>query len=296
MNERHGFLLALASNPTDKTTMLVYADWLRERGETDEELVFRLAAGNLGSWIPVATLDDILGLTPGSVLRTGLAGKRPKRADIRDQTDVCYARSLLDWVRANRDAIDRAERDIIREQKFKALAAEGDVGALLAVGGAREAVTRLARGQRNTGFGSPSDYTSKRKAIAAAKAVMAEREQRRRDRARAETARTGTPGRFFKMSQERWRRRALAAAWEYHRSEHPLFRSQRATIIYGRGGREEYDYPYKGSYKTWRATWKNAGARLDSEDRPTTVIIENSRGRVVARLPFVLGHVGGTKK
>jgi uncharacterized protein (TIGR02996 family) len=42
MNEESGFLDALIENPRDRTTRLVYADWLDDRGESDRASFLRL--------------------------------------------------------------------------------------------------------------------------------------------------------------------------------------------------------------------------------------------------------------
>jgi hypothetical protein len=65
-----------------------------------------------------------------------------------------------------------------------------------------------------------------------------------------------------------------------------LFTSQRAAVVYGLGGGEGSSYPYKGSYKTWKAKWKNAGARVVGFARSGRVVLENHRGTEVARLPL----------
>lgn len=44
MNEEAGFISALTAEPNDRTTMLVYADWLDERGDRRSEYWRRMAA------------------------------------------------------------------------------------------------------------------------------------------------------------------------------------------------------------------------------------------------------------
>jgi uncharacterized protein (TIGR02996 family) len=45
MNEEAGFIAALLAEPGDRTTLLVYADWLDERGDPRAEYLRLLAAG-----------------------------------------------------------------------------------------------------------------------------------------------------------------------------------------------------------------------------------------------------------
>ncbi len=60
MNEEHGFIAALAAEPTDRTTLLVYADWLDERsGRLDPRAAcMRLLAEPKPDWERIAKLSS----------------------------------------------------------------------------------------------------------------------------------------------------------------------------------------------------------------------------------------------
>lgn len=78
-------------------------------------------------------------------------------------------------------------------------------------------------------------------------------------------------------------------AWWYHR-RHALFHSSYGTIAWGRGGQEVEDWhKYSKAYHKTHgpARWKNAGVRLDSETQPTSIILENYRGKQVAYVSLV---------
>src|SRR4051794_23938090 len=73
MNEEAGFISALLAEPDERTTLLVYADWLDERGDSRAEFVRLLAAekrdwNRLGALLPgldpiwVRAVRDRLGL------------------------------------------------------------------------------------------------------------------------------------------------------------------------------------------------------------------------------------------
>src|SRR4051812_39524587 len=47
MNEEVGFIAALLAEPGDRTAMLVYADWLDDRGDPRAEYLRACAAGEL---------------------------------------------------------------------------------------------------------------------------------------------------------------------------------------------------------------------------------------------------------
>ncbi len=86
----------------------------------------------------------------------------------------------------------------------------------------------------------------------------------------------------------------VALGERYHEAVHALYTSKRGAVTYGAGGVERLDWdaygkrgyrnPHTGAKQP--AHWCDAGARLDDEVRPTHVVLENSRGRVVARLPL----------
>lgn len=75
----------------------------------------------------------------------------------------------------------------------------------------------------------------------------------------------------------------LKIAQNYHSEVSPLYSSKRGRVVPGRGGQEEYCYPYKGKYKTWKAWWKNAGVRVVWEKGVPFAVIENHRGKEVSR-------------
>lgn len=80
---------------------------------------------------------------------------------------------------------------------------------------------------------------------------------------------------------------AVDIAWGYHSGEGRLFSSKHGAISWGRGGQEREDWnKYSKRYHRSHgpARWKNAGVRLDSETHPTCIILENHRGKEVARI------------
>lgn len=50
MNEEDGFIAALLADADDRTTLLVYADWLDERGESARAEYLRLLAAEPRDW------------------------------------------------------------------------------------------------------------------------------------------------------------------------------------------------------------------------------------------------------
>ncbi len=60
MNEEHAFIAALATEPTDRTTLLVYADWLDEQsGRLDPRAAcMRLLAEPKPDWERIAELSS----------------------------------------------------------------------------------------------------------------------------------------------------------------------------------------------------------------------------------------------
>ena len=85
------------------------------------------------------------------------------------------------------------------------LAAQGDARALLAIPDARSDIPRLIEGRPRTRYasGNPATEYGSRKAIAAAKQLVTDRQRRREDRQAAEAARQGKPGRFAAMLAEK---------------------------------------------------------------------------------------------
>jgi uncharacterized protein (TIGR02996 family) len=57
MNEEAGFIAALAAAPDDRTTLLVYADWLEERNDPRAEGL-RLLAEPKPNWKRIAELSS----------------------------------------------------------------------------------------------------------------------------------------------------------------------------------------------------------------------------------------------
>jgi hypothetical protein len=165
-------------------------------------------------------------------------------------------------------------------------ARHGDVDAILALPDGREAAS--TRGLNR--------FTTKRKAIAEAKQRMEQRRLRRQARAIANTApmsgRILARQAMLKARQlKAWKEQAVAIGIAYHLYEKPLYASKRASVVYGYGGQEGEDRDaYSKAYRSkfGGAKWRNAGARLDNEERPTMVILENYLGMVVARVPFKL--------
>lgn len=161
----------------------------------------------------------------------------------------------------------------------------GDVPSLLALPECRKALVNLIQGRRTQMW----IFCSKRKPVAEAKAIMSARIQRRADRRTAQAALVREPGRIAKMWIVKLKKLAVEMGQRYHQREARLYQSKRARVVYGKGGQEEYDPDaYSKSYRSkfGGARWRNAGARLDSETKPTCVILENFRGTEVARLPL----------
>jgi uncharacterized protein (TIGR02996 family) len=57
MNEEHGFIAALAEQPDDRTTLLVFADWLDDRSDPRAEGM-RLLAAPKPNWKRIAELSS----------------------------------------------------------------------------------------------------------------------------------------------------------------------------------------------------------------------------------------------
>lgn len=80
----------------------------------------------------------------------------------------------------------------------------------------------------------------------------------------------------------------------YHAAIDDLYTSKRGDVVYGHGGHENLDWdaygkrgyvnPHTGRKQP--AKWKDAGARLDSEVKPTCIILESHLGHEKARLPL----------
>src|SRR5687768_14893545 len=95
MNEEAGFIAALLAAPNDRTTMLVYADWLDERGGPRAEYLRKLVTE--ATWPPRAA-DVDLGWV--MLLRSRLFG-----AGCRVKWDAEPPEGLFDFttITANRD-------------------------------------------------------------------------------------------------------------------------------------------------------------------------------------------------
>lgn len=288
-SERDAFLAAITEGlpKGDTTPALLYADWCADRGEQSEATAALIVSGR--------SIDAAHGLPNGTValanssIPAGPSGPNAIQQYRGGVGALDRARAVVAWVVRNRAAVDRAAAEMRRRAAALEAAAQGDVDALLAHHSSRAAVVALAAG-RKAGPHTVSAFVRSRKAIALAKARMIAREERRAARAIAESARRGiAPGKFSSLLLAKRRARAVALAEQYHREVARLYQSSRASVAYGRGGqedtsREEYSKGWHNRYGP--ARWRNAGARLDDEARPTCVIIENYRGTEVVRLPL----------
>jgi uncharacterized protein (TIGR02996 family) len=274
-------------NPDDKAAKLVLADWLEENGHPDEARVYRLAGSMRWDHDPEA-LASVHGITTVAFRRAGLYGEVPARHfGNQPESWEGAARRMLAWFGPHEQTLRRAQAAIDREHAWAEKARGGDVTALLAHPGSRAAVRVLAESGNSPRRGDkPSDYTTSRKAIQIAKARLQDRVASSRAFREAEAARVGTPGRIKTAWIDKMKGLAVKMAEDYHKSVRSLYRSSRASVAYGRGGQEQSEYVYGGAWKGRPARWQNAGARLDNEDRPTHVIIENHLGNVVDRLPL----------
>lgn len=70
----------------------------------------------------------------------------------------------------------------------------------------------------------------------------------------------------------------------YHVNVLNIYKSQRASVVYGAGAQYDYDYPYAGDHKNRRAEWHNAGARWEVDGTKLILVIEDSAGKERARV------------
>jgi len=277
MSDKAAFLAAINERPDDKSTLLVFADWLAEHGEEVEAACYRAACdyGVLG-W---ESITDALGIPRG--WEEAAANPLPRfPAKQYGEQAGAYAARLIPAVTAALPGVRRADERARRWSELLARAALGDGRALLAHPRARAAAC---------GSDSLEPFTRTRKAKIAARAILAERRERVRDRELAEAARRGTPGRWAARLLAKRRQLAVEIGREYHRTVRSLYTSQYADVIYGHGGEVETDgerYSRGWHREHGPARHRNAGARLDDETRPKYVILENFRGTEVARLPL----------
>jgi uncharacterized protein (TIGR02996 family) len=284
MNEQ-AFLAAIAADPRDWTTRLVYADYLEERGEPDRAAAVRILRylDDPHFWGFPESVNRALGLPAGSC-ETANPEPPAGRGQHTEET-------LAGWVKANRAALERGARRRLQLDGWLDQARAGNVEALLAHPLTRQLLANLVEGKgRPRWEKSISDYCPSRKAVAAAKALMAARLSRRAAAASANLR--PAAGRIGAEYLRRLRVRAMTMGETYHREVRALYRSKYAEVVYGRGGseiedRERYSKKWHRQYGPARCCC--AGARLDSETAPTCVILENFRGTEVARLPLKEG-------
>jgi uncharacterized protein (TIGR02996 family) len=82
---------------------------------------------------------------------------------------------------------------------------------------------------------------------------------------------------------------AVAAGEHYHDHVQSLHTAKMAKVVYGRGGKDDQSWSVysKGWHRNHGpAKWKNSGARFDNLTDPKEIILENNRGREVARIPY----------
>lgn len=273
---------AVYSNPDDPATRLAWAELLQSRGESDLALLHKLLAASKydlaqvirehHGWTSEALPDQDIGraASPLSLYDDSPAAR------------VRLAAHLVNTFSAARPHYAALDAKARRKLALLDRANAGDGRALLAHPGARKALWQLVDG---TG-GGVTIYVSSRKAIREAKALLLDRQRRRRHRAAAERARHQPVGRVHARWIAKLKSLAVGMAERYHRGVKSLYRSSRACVEYGHGGREDTNYCYRGAWKGTPARWRNAGARLDNEVKPTAVIIENHLGNVVATLPL----------
>lgn len=264
-------MMALAEN--DKAACLVYADWLRDNCEEREAVVYHLAA-NLNTYNYRKLAIQLVGYEEEvayKVLPWDFDFGVPRvPLNFGPESIVC-ARKLIDFLEKKKPEIQKARKELKRQKDLIIKANAGDGKALLAHPKLRAELATLIRKGRSR----ISEFVTSRKAIAEAKKILTPRIKR------IETEQL-RPNRIHSM----WIEKLMKKAVEMAKSMDGLYRSKYAKVVYGRGGQEEISFHYKGSFKTWAARWRNAGARLDNETKPTCVIVENYMGREVARLPL----------
>lgn len=194
------------------------------------------------------------------------------------------------------DATERTLEELLaggdRRKLLESLAASGDVDALLAMKEGRLAVYRMI-GVKIPPGPTVTHFCRKRSAIAEAKSRLAARVERRNARRIASRCAFVSPGRFRDLFVRKICARAVAMGEDYHRRVKSLYQSKYACVLYGRGGREviDRDRYSKGWHNSYGpARCRCAGARLDDEENPMCVILENWRGTEVARLPLKGGE------
>ncbi len=286
---------AVAENPNDAVALAILADYLQDEcNQPDEARVYRLAVlvAKLDfRWgLPDVALERFLELPAGTLvaagLYTGSAVDYPRHA----VNPVVHARLVLAWMFQFAAAIDKAAERLRREAKWLEQAREGNVQALLANPETRKSLRCLAYDDTHGRYKPITSFTAKRKAIAQAKQVMVERKERRANCHLYKAAVNPHPGKYRQKYLSKLRDKAVAIGKRYHETHAPLYQSKRGEVVYGRGGQVGYDGDAYSKAYNWRyggASWKNAGARLDTEDgTPTCVIVENWRGTEIARVPL----------
>jgi hypothetical protein len=289
-------------SPDDLHLRQLYAEHLAESGVCDEELIVARLAGEMQCDRDTRAICKVLAINEARFFDVEVGDERKRLIDLipnRVRYDpylgrVTAERSLwaarvLDFVQENMPAIRKKEEQLRRHTLWLEAADAGDHKALLANPITRSLVTKLAQGERQGRGQTITSHVRNRKAIREAKAFMLARLARINDRAVAERARNAGPNRVRRQYITRLRQLAVATGLRYHRTTRALYRSKHATVVYGRGGEEEVDWQtYSKTYHSryGPARWCNAGARLDNEERPTAVLLENWRGTEVARIPI----------
>lgn len=249
-----------------------YADSI---ADDEEALVFRLAhrircngvSGALNALFPGVDFRKVKGID----------------RDVTNGDTFRGHESYLAWaariIANSRAARRNAQRVAARLQRWRAAAMGGDVRALLAIPAARRILF--------VGDKGITAYCPKRKSIAEAHAIVADRLTRAAARRAANS--TPKPGRWRELYVARLKDRARNIGEHYHRTVKSLYTSSRAFVAYGRGGQDDSDdNAYSKAYNSryGGAKWKNAGARIDDMLNPQFVILETSRGTEVARIPL----------
>jgi hypothetical protein len=91
--------------------------------------------------------------------------------------------------------------------------------------------------------------------------------------------------RYLHLQNQRRQDFVVALGEAYHRRVQTLYQSERAQVVYGKGGQDAVDYDaYARSYG-YPARWKNAGARIEGQAGAWFVVLETYRGTEVARIP-----------
>lgn len=119
-------------------------------------------------------------------------------------------------------------------------------------------------------------YTKSIKVIRAAKQILAERAALRIAR-NENLSRPDSREKYLRAKK----RYAIAVGQQYHQ-EHPLYRSQYAEVVYGRGGERNESWALTpNKYRKYGpTTWRNAGALWEGR----YVVLEDYLGREVAKI------------